>query len=138
MREVAKKLWIGNALEARDLTAILNVGIEAIVDLAIEEIPISATRELICCRIPISDGGGNPSSRIQLAVKTIVDLVSSQVPTLVACSAGMSRSPAIVAATLSQLNGVSLAEALKQVTQTGPCDVSPALLAEIAASTGSD
>jgi protein-tyrosine phosphatase len=107
MREIAAQLWIGNALEARNLSTVLNAGIEAIVDLAIEEPPISATRELVCCRIPILDGAGNPPARIRLAVETICRLVSSEVPTLVVCSAGMSRST-------SRLNSISSA------TETSP------------------
>jgi len=133
MREVASKLWVGNALEARNVSAVLDAGIEAIVDLAMEEPPISATRELVCCRIPLWDGAGNPSTRIHLAIETICRLVSSESPTLVACSAGMSRTPAIVAAALSRLSGITIAEALAQVTVGGPCDVSPALLSDIVA-----
>lgn len=133
MREVAPKLWIGNALEARNLSAILDAGIEAIVDLAIEEPPISATRELVCCRIPISDGQGNPSARIQLAIETVCGLASSEMTTLVACSAGMSRSPVVVAAALARRNGMTFDEALTQIADVGPCDVSPALLAEVIA-----
>ena len=131
MREVVHKLWIGNALEARNLSMVLDAGIEAIVDLAIEEPPISATRELVCCRIPISDGAGNPPARIRLAVETICHLVSSDTPTLVACSAGMSRSPAMVAAALSRLNGIIIDDALNRIADLGPCDVSPALLSDI-------
>lgn len=40
MREVTpEKLWIGNALDARDVTGVLGLGIAAIVDLAIEDRP---------------------------------------------------------------------------------------------------
>ena len=133
MREITPKLWIGNALEARDLRAVLNLGIEAIVDLAIEEPPVSPTRELIYHRVPLSDGQGNLPSRIRLAVNTVVELVASGTPTVVACSAGMSRSPSIVAAALSQVSKITLDEALQQAASAGPSDVSPALLADIAA-----
>jgi len=46
MREVRPGLWIGNALESRDLTRVLELGMEALVDLAIEEPPASLVREL--------------------------------------------------------------------------------------------
>lgn len=136
MREVTPKLWTGNALKARNIRAILDAGIEAIVDLAIEEPPISATRELICCRIPLSDGAGNSNARIALAVETICKLIESGTPTLVACSAGMSRSPAIAAAALSRLQGVGFAETLTRIAEAGTSDVSPALLADIVSAVG--
>jgi len=132
MREVTPKLWIGNALEARDLRGLLGIGIEALVDLAMEEPPLSPTRELIYQRIPLFDGQGNPPTRIRLAISSVVELVASATPTLVACSAGMSRSPSIVAAALSRVNTITLDDALQQAT-AGPSDVSPALLADVAA-----
>lgn len=132
MREVAPRLWIGNAFEARDLSKVLGAEIEAIVDLAIEEPPASLTREIVYCRIPIIDGSGNPLVRLRLAIETISTLVSFDVRTLVVCSAGMSRSPAFVAASMSLLKGITLDEALRQISGSGPSDVSPALLAEIA------
>lgn len=131
MREVAPGLWIGNALEARDVSAVLSVGVEAIVDLAAKEPPITATRDIVCCRIPVADGQGNPIPRIQLAIETVRRLVVSRIPTLVACSAGMSRSPLIAAAALARKNDASIEDMLSQVTTTGPCDVSPALFADV-------
>ena len=131
MREIAFRLWIGHALEARDLSAVLNAGIEAIVDLALEERPISPTRDLVYCRIPILDGAGNPPDRILLAIDTICGLVNSDTQTLVACSAGMSRSPAIVAAALSRLNQTTLEDEIRRIAEAGPCDVSPMLLSDI-------
>lgn len=59
MREVIPDLlWIGNAFDARDLKSVLDRGIEAMVDLAIEEPPVSPTRELVYCRLPLVDGQG--------------------------------------------------------------------------------
>lgn len=133
MRQVTPKLWIGNALEARDLSGVLDAGIESIVDLAVEEPAVQATRELVCCRVPIVDGGGNLPGRIRLAIEVVCSLTSADVPTLVACSAGMSRSPAIVAAALSRVNGTTLSEALLQLADIGPIDVSPALLGDVVA-----
>ena len=95
MREVHPKLWIGNALEARDLARVLELEIEALVDLAIEEPPASLVRELTYCRIPLLDGAGNPPEKLRLAVETVTSLLRAQTPTLVACGAGMSRSQAL-------------------------------------------
>ena len=71
-------------------------GIEAIVDLAIDEPPIAVTRDIVYCRLPIADRIGNSAGHIQLVVETICQILESQVPQLVACSAGMSCSPALV------------------------------------------
>lgn len=44
---IASRLWIGNALESRDLALLLSTGMAAILDLAIEELPPPLVRELI-------------------------------------------------------------------------------------------
>ena len=132
MREVIPSLlWIGNAADARDLKKVLDHGIEALIDLAIEEPPISPTRELVCCRFPLLDGQGNSPALIEAAIRTAVILVSGKVPTLISCGGGMSRSPAIAAAVIAQLDGVKSDEAIKRIAATGPHDVSPLLWKEI-------
>jgi predicted protein tyrosine phosphatase len=54
-------------------------------------------------------------------------LLKNQVPTLVYCSAGMSRSPAIAAAALSVVQGGSAQEKLSEVVAGQSHDVSPQL-----------
>lgn len=127
MREVHPQLWIGNALEARDLTQVLELGIEALVDLAIEEPPVSLVRELTCCRIPLLDGEGNSPEKLRLAVKTVASLIRAQTSTLVACGAGMSRSPAIAAAAIAMAEKANPEEVLQRIVAGFPHDVSPAL-----------
>ncbi len=131
MREVNLRLWIGNAADARNLQGIHAAGIEAIVDLAMEELPVSVTRELLYCRIPLVDGSDNSSNRIILAVGSVLQLIDNKVPTLVACSAGMSRSPAIVAAAFALSRELDLETSLTIITDSGPCDIHPALLSDI-------
>ena len=127
MREVHPKLWIGNALEARDLARVLERGIEALVDLAIEEPPASLVRELTYCRIPLLDGAGNPPEKLRLAVETVSSLLRAQTPTLVACGAGMSRSPAIAAVAMATVERANPEEVLQRIVAGFPHDVSPAL-----------
>src|SRR5687767_13688539 len=99
MRRVGEySLWIGNARDARDIRGILDAGIEAIVDLAVDEPPVQPTRELIYLRFPLVDGSGNPPWLLATAVVGVENLVRVGVPTLVACGGGMSRSLAIAAA----------------------------------------
>ena len=132
MTEILPRLlWIGNAMEVRQISLVLEAGIEAIVDLALEEKPPSMTRDVIYCRFPLVDGGGNSPSRLRAAIEAVVSLLQKRVPTLVYCGAGMSRSPVIVAAALAASKGGSLDEALKAVVAGRPRDVSPTLWADV-------
>ncbi len=132
MREVLPRLlWIGNARDARDLNQVLDLGITAVIDLAREEPPISYPREIVYCRLPLIDGDEIQTVVLQTALTTAARFISADLPTLVACSAGMSRSPAIVAGALSLVHDCSFAETLQQVAAAGPCDVAPRLWNEI-------
>ena len=63
MREVIPtKLWIGNALDARDIRSVLDCGIAVIIDLAIEEPPVQFPRDIVYCRFPLIDGAGNEAA----------------------------------------------------------------------------
>jgi hypothetical protein len=139
MREVIPKvLWIGNAREARDVKAVLGLGIAAIVDLAAEETPIPLPRDVVYCRFPLVDGEGNVPAVIQSAIDTTLSFIRGNVPTLVACDGAMSRSPAIVAAAIAVLEGVSPEQALEQVAAAGPHDVSTSFWSEVRRATQSN
>lgn len=132
MREVIPKLlWIGNARDARSVSEVLNEGIKAIVDLAIEEPPIVFPRDIIYARLPLLDGVGNDPAVIRAAVSATAALIAGRVPTLVACSGGMSRSPAIVAVAIASVRGTPMDESLREMASHGPHDVAPGLWAEI-------
>jgi protein-tyrosine phosphatase len=128
MRGIVKgRLWIGNASDGRDAGALLQAGVAAVVNLAAEESSRVLPREMIYCRFPINDGAQDEPGVLEVAIETVVCLLKSEVPTLVCCSAGMSRSPAIVAAALSIVQGGSPDEKLKQISASRPHDVSPLL-----------
>lgn len=134
MREIiANRLWIGNALEGRDMRLLLGIGIEAILDLAIEELPSPPVRELIYCRVPLSDGASNRQERLKLAIESLASLVEKEIPTFVFCGAGMSRSPAVTAAALSVVEKTDPIEMLQKVVAGHPHDVSPALWQDVIA-----
>lgn len=96
MREVHPGLlWIGSRRDTREPRLLFEVGIEAVVDLALEEQPLTLPRELVYCRFPLVDGEGNDSSMLLQTVQTTVDLLIASRPSLVTCSAGKSRSPTI-------------------------------------------
>jgi hypothetical protein len=87
-------LWIGHAGDGRDIPAIIDTGIRAIVQLAMEEPPLLPPRDLIFCRFPLLDGTGNDPVLLRLAIHAVAILQRSRIATLVCCGGGMSRSPA--------------------------------------------
>jgi len=132
MRNVVPNLlWIGNVLDVADLSPIFDAGIEAIVDLALNEKPAQLTRDLIYCRFPMNDGGGNSPQLLRAAINAVESLISKQIPTLVYCSAGMSRSLAITAVALARNRGVKPEETLVALASEQPHDVSPVLWGDI-------
>ena len=55
-------LWLGNAADAGDPRLVHELGISAIVDLALEERPSPPARDVVYCRFPLVDGAGNAES----------------------------------------------------------------------------
>jgi len=132
MREIIPGLvWIGNARDAGDVAGVLANEIGAVIHLAIEEPPCPFPRDIIYCRFPLLDGEGNPPANLRTAIQTVLMLFEANVPLLVACSGGMSRSPAIVAADIACAKNESPDEWLKKITAAGPHDVAPTLWNEI-------
>jgi protein-tyrosine phosphatase len=110
---------------------VLDAGILAVVTVALSEPPPSLPQEIVYCRFPLVDGADNPEWLLRAAVETVAGLLRSGTPTLVHCSAGISRSPAVGAAALALAIGCSFAEGLLAVMQSGPADISPGLWAAI-------
>jgi hypothetical protein len=125
-------LWIGNARDARDPRQLTDAGIRAIVDLAMDE-PVSVLpRDLVYCRLPLVDGGDDEADAIlRLAVTTVRDSLQLGLPTLVACSAGLSRSPAVAAMAVALWQGREASDVLHETTAEAPHDVAPALWARL-------
>ena len=132
MREIIPgKLWLGNAADAHNVESIMQAGILAVIDLAAEQ-PIPALpRSLVYCRFPILDGQQTSQAVLRAAIEAIVSLLNKEFPTLVYCSAGMSRSPAVVAGALSVLQGGSPDDRLRQIALGHPHDVSPQLWQDV-------
>jgi protein-tyrosine phosphatase len=128
MREiVTNQLWIGNAGDGRDPERLLRSGVVAVVNLAAEEPSPVLPRSMIYCRFPLMDGTQDDEGVLDVAIQTVVSMLKRQIPTLVYCGAGMSRSPAIVAAALSIVHGGSPDDKLKEIVAGHPHDVSPHL-----------
>ena len=115
------------------------IELEAIVDLASNEPALqSLPREIVYCRIPIVDAAGNPPGLLLLAVDTVAGLLKRNIPTLVYCSAGLSRTPAVAAAAIAIVRNCSLSEAMKLVARNIPADVSPGLFNDLQAIVNSE
>lgn len=120
-------LWIGHAGDLRTPAAIEQAGIRAIVQLALAEPIPSLSRELLIAHIPLMDGPGNAPAMIAAAIDLTASLIRSSTRTLLCCSAGMSRSPAIAAGAISVARGMNITEALRRVVNSRPHDLSPAV-----------
>ncbi|MCA9248695.1 MAG: dual specificity protein phosphatase family protein [Planctomycetales bacterium] len=125
------RLWLGNASDLRDMAAVLDQGITAIIDLAAEEPVPVVFRALNYCRFVLSDDGGNDESLVEAAIVCSAALLRTQ-QTAICCAAGLSRSAAISAAALALSSGRSLDEALARIAQYKHLDVNPALWKHIA------
>ncbi|MBW3542432.1 MAG: protein tyrosine phosphatase [Planctomycetes bacterium] len=129
-------LWLGHAGDGRNARAIVNAGLQAVIDLAIEEPPAALTRELVYCRFPLIDGEGNAAWLLKAAIETTAGFLRSGIPTLICCGGGMSRSPAIAAAAIARQAGKSLDDTLEMIAESGPGDVSVTLWRDVKAVTG--
>lgn len=124
-------LWLGHARHGENFQDIFAAGIRAVVYLSAEEAPVVGPRELITCRFPLLDGAGNRSELIFLAMSTVATLLKLHVPTLVCCSMGISRAPAIAAAGLALLHSLPPEECLKRVVEHHTTDISPGFWNEV-------
>jgi hypothetical protein len=125
------QLWLGNAGDLADVRNTLDVGICAIVDLALNEPVPTLTRDIVYCRFPLVDGTGNDPWIVLSAIKTTASFMTLKVPTLVACSAGMSRGQAIVAGALCAITLQSPEDCLRRVSESVAHDVSPGFWNEV-------
>ncbi len=114
-------------MDVRDLRLLYDHRMSAVVDLAVNEVPAQLGREMIYCRIPLVDGEANSKELIETAIRIVATLVENGIRTVVACSAGMSRSPAIAAAAVAMMTKRSPDACLVEVVRGGPHDVSPGL-----------
>ncbi len=125
-------LWLGHALDVREPRPLFDAEIAAVVDVAFEEPPAQLPRQLIYCRFPINDGGGNNPSVLLHAVQCTVDLLDSGTRTLVACSAGMSRSPTIAAFALAGHLDQSPEDVILRIADVTSLEVKGALWNDVA------
>ena len=127
------RVWIGNAYDGRDSGSLFEREIQVVVDVAYEELPAALPRQLAYCRFPLIDGGGNSAAILHTAIATVSRLQQTGLRTLVCCSAGLSRSPAVAAAALA-VRGEEAPEIwLERISQTRSLQVSSPLWNEVLA-----
>ena len=125
------RLWVGNRGDLADLRRLQDEGVRGVLDLAREEPLPRLSRDLLYCRFPLIDGAGNDPWLLVSAISMAAHLIKLELPTLVACSTGISRGPAIVAAALGSVTLRPPAACLRFVTGRAPHDVNPGLWKEI-------
>lgn len=125
------ELWIGHARSVPDGLELRRRGIAAVVDVAMDESPRQYGREMLACRFPLVDGGGNLPGVVGAAVTALAGLVQTRVPTVVYCSMGLSRSPSVAAGAIALVSGRNPDECLADVTRGVPADVSSAMWGEV-------
>lgn len=134
MREIHQGLlWTGNARDIREPRVLFETEISAVVDLALEEQPAQLPRQFVYCRIPIIDGSGNDLSLLRMALRTTVQLLESGARTIVACSAGLSRSPTIATCALAMYLGRSPEGVLVDIDRKFSLDLHGELWQEVCA-----
>ena len=120
-------LWIGHAGDGRDSVAICDAGIQAVVQLAAEEPSLTLPRDRLVFRVPLHDGSENEPENLWLAVNIVAQLLEAEMPTLVCCCAGASRSPAVAACAIAITEQMPPEACLSRVGDCHQTDVSPAL-----------
>jgi protein-tyrosine phosphatase len=126
-------LWLGHEGDGRDFRRLFDAGIQAVVQLAVEVPPLQPPREMTYLRFPLYDGPGNDPDLLALTINTLAALLRTGTPTLVCCSAGMRRTPALAAVAMSLAHGQPPEECLERIARQHPTDVSPAFWNEVRA-----
>jgi hypothetical protein len=127
-------LWIGNVSNVRDLAQALEAGVTSVVDVACDDELVKIPRTLVFCRFPLADGPGNPAWMLRAAVLSTLEFLRLGSPTMVACSAGMSRSVAVATAALSLLEDRIPDHVIEEIKDIGrPTSLSPGLWRDIKA-----
>ena len=123
-------LWIGHAIDVREPRPLFDAGITAVIDVAYEEPPVKIPRQLTYCRFPLNDGGGNDPNVLLTALRTSTNLLNLNTRTLIACSAGMSRSPTIAAFTLAHHLSEDPDDVIARIADIKSLELKPELWAD--------
>ena len=112
MNEVLEWLYVGAVQDAEDYDALKAAGIGAVLTLAW---PISHPDDIVVKRVFFEDGEPIPDEVFYQALSFVRRQRRQGRKILIACSAGVSRSPTIAIAVLHELAGYPLVEAFRRV-----------------------
>jgi predicted protein tyrosine phosphatase len=77
------------------------------------------------------DGQQTSPFVLRAAIEMLVSLLNKEIPTLVCCSAGMSRSPAVTAGAMAIFQGGDPDDRLREIAMDHPHDVAPLLWQDV-------
>lgn len=110
MNKVRPGVFIGDVIDAQDQDRLESVGIERVVSLTPYDVDSTTHHH------PLEDGD-NPQGDFNDAVERVIDSILSEETTFVHCVVGSSRTGAVVAAALADVDGKSFDEALTDLQQ---------------------
>jgi atypical dual specificity phosphatase len=132
MDEVAPRLFVGTADNARDTTMLRDRGVTTVVSLT-HQTPAVGAADVTVVDIPMRDGPQNDRDAFTEAVTELRAALERGETVLVHCSAGASRSPAVAATALALQNDQSLEDAFEQIADSrAAVDPHPALIRQAA------
>ena len=116
--EIVPGLWVGSAPSTVQVAALVNAGIDAVVDLRAEDDAVRRVwpDHVAVAIVPLVDHGTPPLDALRAAATAVSDLMGSGRTVLVHCHAGIERAPTVACAALV-LQGWSLEDAYRRVTE---------------------
>lgn len=138
MNEIDSGLFIGTKADAGDQSRLADHDITAIVSLTYSEPDGGFPASVTVHTHPMMDGPRNDHETFNAAVRDVLAEHEAGERVLVHCSAGASRSPAVVATVLALSTELTLDSALKRLTERRPAvDPHEALIRQAARATES-
>lgn len=129
LTEIAPRLYLGSVNDLKNRALIESKGITAIVSVC-RYVPHKEYQNCIRIHVPLEDGEGNTLARFTCAANNVYGLLGAYRETVfVHCRAGMSRSPAVVAAAYAKYRGVTFREAVAYIKKVRDISINPALFA---------
>jgi len=116
MHKTRSWLYVGNFAESENAALLATHNIKAVLQVA-HSVSVPG---VTCLYLPVSDDVPLPKSQLRRGVDFILAQKEQGNATLVACHAGMSRSPTFAIAALKEAEDLSLLDALRALRQHHP------------------
>jgi len=133
MDAVAQGLFVGTAEDASDASTLRDHDIAVVVSLTHTGPPGDIPADVTLVNVPMMDGPQNSRTAFETAVGDVLSRLDAGEVTLVHCSAGASRSPAVAATALAIHTNRDLTTVFEQIQDRRPvADPHDALLRQAA------